>query len=44
MEGTSSNRRRLPPRWFMFREFGDDPDDHADRRPGPTEVVVLEPA
>ena len=27
-----------------FREFGDDPDDYAYRRPGRTEVVVLEPA
>jgi histidinol-phosphate/aromatic aminotransferase/cobyric acid decarboxylase-like protein len=33
-------RERL---WARFREFGDDPDDYADRRPGPTEVVVLEP-
>lgn len=30
--------------WARFREFGDDPDDYADRRPGQTEVVVLEPA
>jgi deazaflavin-dependent oxidoreductase (nitroreductase family) len=30
--------------WARFREFGDDPDDYADRRPGRTEVVVLEPA
>ena len=34
-------RERL---WARFREFGDDPDDYASRRPGPTEVVVLEPA
>ncbi len=30
--------------WARFREFGDDPDDYAHRRPGRTEVVVLEPA
>ena len=29
--------------WAKFREFGDDPDDYAARRPGRTEVVVLEP-
>ena len=34
-------RERL---WGRFREFGDDPDDYAYRRPGQTEVVVLEPA
>ena len=34
-------RERL---WTRFREFGDDPDDYAYRRPGQTEVVVLEPA
>jgi deazaflavin-dependent oxidoreductase (nitroreductase family) len=34
-------RERL---WARFREFGDDPDDYAYRRPGRTEVVVLEPA
>ena len=34
-------RERL---WARFREFGDDPDDYAHRRPGRTEVVVLEPA
>ena len=34
-------RERL---WARFREFGDDPDDYADRRPGQTEVVVLETA
>ena len=34
-------RERL---WAKFREFGDDPDDYAYRRPGQTEVVVLEPA
>ena len=34
-------RERL---WARFREFGDDPDDYAFRRPGRTEVVVLEPA
>jgi len=34
-------RERL---WVRFREFGDDPDDYAHRRPGRTEVVVLEPA
>jgi deazaflavin-dependent oxidoreductase (nitroreductase family) len=33
-------RERL---WARFREFGDDPDDYAYRRPGRTEVVVLEP-
>jgi deazaflavin-dependent oxidoreductase (nitroreductase family) len=33
-------RERL---WARFSEFGDDPDDYADRRPGPTAVVVLEP-
>ena len=33
-------RERL---WARFREFGDDPDDYADRRPGQTDVVVLEP-
>ena len=30
--------------WARFREFGDNPDDYAARRPGRTEVVVLEPA
>ena len=35
------DRERL---WARFREFGDDPDDYAYRRPGQTEVVVLEPA
>jgi len=45
-----SPTKRLPPRWFVsiawarFRESGDDPDDFAWRRPGRTEVVVLEPA
>jgi F420H(2)-dependent quinone reductase len=34
-------RERL---WARFREFGDDPDDYASRRPRRTEVVVLEPA
>lgn len=34
-------RERL---WARFREFGDDPDAYAHRRPGRTEVVVLEPA
>jgi F420H(2)-dependent quinone reductase len=34
-------RERL---WARFREFGDDPDDYAYRRPGRTQVVVLEPA
>jgi deazaflavin-dependent oxidoreductase (nitroreductase family) len=34
-------RERL---WARWREFGDDPDDYAYRRPGRTEVVVLEPA
>ncbi len=34
-------RERL---WARWREFGDDPDGYADRRPGRTEVVVLEPA
>src|SRR5829696_2390807 len=34
-------RERL---WARFREFGDDPDDYAYRRPGQTDVVVLEPA
>ena len=29
--------------WARFREFGDNPDDYAQRRPGRTEVVVLEP-
>ena len=33
-------RERL---WARFREFGDDPDDYANRRPGQTDVVVLEP-
>jgi deazaflavin-dependent oxidoreductase (nitroreductase family) len=33
-------RERL---WARFREFGDDPDDYAWRRPGETQVVVLEP-
>ena len=33
-------RERL---WARFREFGDNPDDYAYRRPGRTEVVVLEP-
>jgi F420H(2)-dependent quinone reductase len=34
-------RERL---WARWREFGDDPDDYAYRRPGRTDVVVLEPA
>jgi F420H(2)-dependent quinone reductase len=34
-------RERL---WARFREFGGDPDDYAYRRPGRTEVVVLEPS
>ena len=34
-------RERL---WTRCREFGSDPDAYADRRPGQTEVVVLEPA
>ena len=34
-------RERL---WARFREFGDDPDAYAYRRPGQTDVVVLEPA
>jgi len=34
-------RERL---WARWREFGDDPDWYAHRRPGRTEVVVLEPA
>ena len=34
-------RERL---WARFSEFGSDPDDYAYRRPGQTEVVVLEPA
>lgn len=34
-------RERL---WAKWREFGDNPDDYAYRRPGRTEVVVLEPA
>ena len=33
-------RERL---WARFREFGDDPDEYAFRRPGQTAVVVLEP-
>jgi F420H(2)-dependent quinone reductase len=33
-------RERL---WKRFREFGDNPDDYAWRRPGVTQVVVLEP-
>ena len=34
-------RERL---WAKWREYGSDPDDYAYRRPGQTEVVVLEPA
>ncbi len=34
-------RERL---WARWREFGDNPDDYAYRRPGQTAVVVLEPA
>ena len=34
-------RERL---WAKWREYGSDPDDYASRRPGRTEVVVLEPA
>ena len=34
-------RERL---WVRFSEFGDNVDDYAHRRPGRTEVVVLEPA
>ncbi len=34
-------RERL---WAKWREFGDNPDDYAYRRPGRTDVVVLEPA
>lgn len=34
-------RERL---WARFSEFGSNPDDYAYRRPGQTEVVVLEPA
>ncbi len=30
--------------WAKWREFGDNPDDYAYRRPGRTDVVVLEPA
>jgi deazaflavin-dependent oxidoreductase (nitroreductase family) len=30
--------------WAKWREYGSDPDDYAYRRPGQTEVVVLEPA
>ena len=38
---TGEERERL---WARFREFGDDPDEYAFRRPGETAVVVLEPA
>jgi deazaflavin-dependent oxidoreductase (nitroreductase family) len=30
--------------WARWRDYGSDPDDYAYRRPGQTEVVVLEPA